>query len=206
MHGTLVDQSGRPRPFYEEVGQLGQDLATASPILMGSETKASVAMLNDYDNSWSLQWQRHHQDFDYERHFTHYYRPLASLNVPVDILPVKRLKDIEDLRDYKLLIAPALLIQDPTMVETLRNYVGAGGHLLLTLRSGMKDRFNALLPQRQPGGLSDIAGVEVEDYYALQDPVPVSGSLLEGQSSRVYRRSHVTANQMAGSTIKLLLA
>jgi beta-galactosidase len=183
MHGTLVDQSGRPRPFYEEVGQLGKDLATASPILMGSETKASVAMLNDYDSFWSIQWQRHHQDFDYERHFTHYYRPLASLNVPVDVLPAKELKDIEDLRDYKLVIATALLVQDQTTVEALRKYVEEGGHLLLTLRSGMKDRYNALLPQRQPGGLADMAGVEVEDYYALLEPVPVSGKLFQGQSS-----------------------
>jgi beta-galactosidase len=182
LHGTLVDQSGRPRPFYKEVQQLGKDLATASPLLMGAETKASVAMLNDYESLWSIQWQRHHQEFDYERHFTHYYYPLASLNVPVDILPAKRLKDIEGLGDYKLVIAPALLIQDETMVEALRKYVEAGGHLLLTLRSGMKDRYNALLPQRQPGGLADMAGVEVEDYYALLDPVPVSGSLLEGQS------------------------
>ncbi len=183
MHGTLVDQSGRPRPFYEEVGQLGKDLATASPLLAGSETQASVAMLNDYDSFWSIQWQRHHQDFDYERHFTHYYRPLASLNVPVDVLPAKELMDIKDLSSYKLVIAPALWIQDEGMVAALQKYVEDGGHLLLTLRSGMKDRHNALLPRRQPGDLSDMAGVEVEDYYALQDPVPVSGRLLEGRSS-----------------------
>jgi beta-galactosidase len=183
FHGTLVDQSGRPRPFYDEVQQLGKDLATASPILMDSETRASVAMLNDYDSTWSIQWQRHHQDFDYERHFTHYYRPLASLNVPVDVLPAKGLETIEDLGHYKLVIAPALLIQDEGMVAALRTYVEDGGHLLLTLRSGMKDRSAALLPMRQPGGLADLAGVEVEDYYALLDPVPVSGTLFQGQSS-----------------------
>jgi beta-galactosidase len=47
----------------------------------------------------------------------------------------------------------------------------------------MKDRYNALLPQRQPGGLGEMAGVEVEEYYALLDPVPLSGSLFDGQSS-----------------------
>jgi beta-galactosidase len=47
----------------------------------------------------------------------------------------------------------------------------------------MKDRYNALLPQRQPAGLAEMAGLEVEGYYALLDPVPVSGSLFTGQSN-----------------------
>jgi beta-galactosidase len=68
------------------------------------------------------------------------------------------------------------------MVDTLKDYVAGGGHLILTVRCGMKDEYNALLPQRQPGGLAEIAGVEVEEYFALQEPVPVKGNWFEGQS------------------------
>ena len=182
LHGTLVDQSGRTRPFYEEAQQLGRDFESVSPLLAGSEIKASVAMLNDYDSLWAIQWQPHHRDFDYVEHFTHYYRPLAALNVPVDVLPSRRLT-FERLTNYKLVIAPALLIQDQTMVDALQKYVEQGGHLILTIRCGMKDEYNALLPRRQPGGLTDMAGVEVEDYYALLDPVPVKGNGFEGQSN-----------------------
>jgi beta-galactosidase len=183
LHGTLVDQSGRPRPFYEEVGQLGRDFAAASSLLAGSEIRSSVAMLHDYDSLWALQWQPHHCDFDYRKHFTHYSYPLAALNVSADVLTAGGLRDIENLAHYKLVIAPALLIQEQAMVEALQNFVAEGGHLVLTIRSGMKDRYNALLPQRQPGGLGEMAGVEVEEYYALLDPVPLSGSLFDGQSS-----------------------
>ena len=69
------------------------------------------------------------------------------------------------------------------MVETLQAFVAEGGHLVLTVRCGMKDPFNALLPQRQPGGLHEIAGIEVEDYYALEEPVPVIADAFEGRSS-----------------------
>jgi beta-galactosidase len=140
-------------------------------------------MLHDYDSLWALQWQPHHCEFDYRKHFTHYSYPLAALNVSADVLSAKGLLDIQTLANYKLVIAPALLIQDRALVEALQNYVAEGGHLLLTLRCGMKDRYNALLPQRQPGGLAEMAGVEVEEYYALLDPVPVSGSSFIGQSS-----------------------
>jgi beta-galactosidase len=183
LHGTLVDQSGQPRPFYEEVRRLGKDFAAISPILAGSEVKASVAMLNDYDSLWSIQWQPHHRDFDYIEHFSHYYRPLALLNVPVDVISARDLTDAGKLTGYRLVIAPALLSQNQAMVETLQEYVTGGGHLVLTVRCGMKDEYNALLPQRQPGALAEMAGVEVEEYYALQEPVPVKGNWFEGQSN-----------------------
>jgi DNA-directed RNA polymerase subunit RPC12/RpoP len=53
-------------------------------------------------------------------------------------------------------------------------------HLVLTLRSGMKDGYNALLPLRQPGLLAEAAGIEVEEYYALEEPVPVTGLIGNG--------------------------
>ena len=182
MHGTLVDQAGRPRPFYEEAAQIGMDFAALSPLLAGSEIKASVAMLNDYDSLWAIQWQPHHSDFDYVKHFTHYYRPLAALNVPVDVLSA-RLTDAKKLAEYRLVIAPALLFQDQAMVAALEEYVAGGGHLVLTVRCGMKDQYNALLPERQPGALAEMAGVEVDDFYALLEPVPVLATWFEGQSS-----------------------
>ncbi|MGA9285394.1 MAG: beta-galactosidase trimerization domain-containing protein, partial [Solirubrobacteraceae bacterium] len=57
----------------------------------------------------------------------------------------------------------------------LRDYVMGGGHLVLGPRSGMKDQYDALLPQRQPGYLVDVLGGRVEQYYALDTDVTVNG-------------------------------
>jgi beta-galactosidase len=46
----------------------------------------------------------------------------------------------------------------------------------------MKDDANALAPTRQPGWLREAAGAEVEDYYALLEPVPVQGEGWDGQT------------------------
>ncbi len=185
-HGTLVDQSGQPRLFYTEAQQLGAEFTALSPLLAGSTVKAEVAVLNDYDSMWSLQWQPHHRDFDYVEHLLHYYRPLAAMNVPVDIISARDIsmsaQANNSLAKYRLVIAPALLLQNQAMVQALTEYVSKGGHLALTVRCGMKDDYNALLPLRQPGGLAEMAGVEVEDYYALLEPVPVTGKWLNGQS------------------------
>ena len=177
MHGTLVDQSGQPRPFYEEVQLLGRDFAAVSSLLADSLPPADVAMLNSYENRWSIHAQRHHRDFDYVAHFNHYYRPLVASNIAIDILSSDASID-----GYKLVIAPTFLMLNEIRAARLKAFVENGGHLMLTIRSGMKDDFNALLPARQPGSLAEIAGVEVEDYYALLDLVPVSGSWFSGTS------------------------
>jgi beta-galactosidase len=174
-HGTLVDQSGQPRLFYEEAQQLGREFSALSDLLAGSEVKARVAMLNCYDSRWSIQWQRHHGDFDYVAHFNNYYRPLAARNLNVDVISAD-----EPLDGYKLVIAPSLLILKEKSVTQLKEFVRRGGYLVLTLRTGMKDEFNALLPVRQPGPLAELAGLEVEDYYALLNPIPIKGNLFDG--------------------------
>jgi beta-galactosidase len=119
------------------------------------------------------------------------------LNVPVDVISARRLPDTKKLADYKLVIAPALLFQEQPMVEALQAYVAGGGHLVLTVRCGMKDQYNALLPSRQPGGLGEVAGVEVEDYYALQEPVPVASDWFEGESMLWAERLALTADKNA---------
>jgi len=176
-HGTLVDQSGQPRPFYEEVQQLGRGFATVSSLLAGSIIDSRVALLNSYDSRWTIRWQRHHRDFDYVAHFEHYYRPLAARNIATDVISADAPLD-----GYSLVIAPALVIINESQAERLRDFVKWGGHLVLTIRCGMKDEYNALLPSRQPGPLADLAGVEVEEYYALLETVPVTGNWFEGVS------------------------
>ena len=178
LHGSLVDQSGQPRPFYAEVQSLGRDFAAASAVLAETTPVAETALLNSYEARWSIHGQRHQREFDYVTHFNHYYRPLARRNIATDILPVDA-----TLEGYRLVIAPALLMVNETRAARLKTFVENGGQLVLTIRSGMKDDYNALLPARQPGALAEIAGVEVEDYYALLEPVPVSGTLFSGTSS-----------------------
>jgi len=49
-------------------------------------------------------------------------------------------------------------------------------------RSGMKDQYNALQTARQPGPLAPLLGGRVEQYYALNEEVPVSGSWGSGKA------------------------
>jgi beta-galactosidase len=177
-HGTLVDQSGRPRPIYDEVRRLGAEIAAASPAIADTTVMdASVAILNSYPSRWSIEMQRHHADFDYVEHLIHHYRPFAHRNVAVDVV-----SPTAPLDGYRIVVAPALVVLHDGVEERLRRFVERGGHLVLTIRSALKDVDNAFLPARQPGPLAELAGVEVEDYYALVAPIPIEGDGLRGTS------------------------
>ena len=45
----------------------------------------------------------------------------------------------------------------------------------------MKDQDNSLYPERQPGPLAELFGARVEQWYALNEPVPVSGQWCTAQ-------------------------
>jgi beta-galactosidase len=163
----------------DEVSRLGRELEAASPVLAGSVVApSSVALLNSYPSRWSLEAQRQHASFDYVEHLVHHYRSFARRNVAVDIVA-----PTAPLGGYRVVVAPALTILDEGDGERLRDFVEAGGHLVLTIRTGVKDADNALLPSRPPGPLAECAGVEVEDYYALLEPLAVEGDGLGGQAS-----------------------
>ncbi|MFL5761112.1 MAG: beta-galactosidase [Thermomicrobiales bacterium] len=176
--GTIVDQSGQPRPYYEEIQRLGREFGAMRSLVAGSAPVSDVAILSSYDSRWSIDAQRQHEAFDYVGHLNHYYRPLARRNIGVDVISADAPLD-----GYKLVIAPALLVLHQCQESQLRAFVEGGGHLVLTIRSGMKDEQGALLPTRQPGPLAELAGVEVEDYYVLRAPAPVSGPWFAGTST-----------------------
>jgi len=176
-HGTLVGADGKPVPLYTEVQQLGADFERASDALAGTTVESDVAILQDYESRWAIDWQKHNRAFDPIQSLLSFYRPLHSLVGSIDIV-----SDTAPLARYKLVVAPALNLLTPAAVANLEAYVRGGGHLVLGQRSAMKDEDNTLFTERQPGPLVDLLGANVAQWYALDKPVPVSGAWGAGES------------------------
>jgi beta-galactosidase len=177
-HGALVGPDGSPLPLYEEVRQLGQELATASAALSGTTPRPDVAIVTTYESRWAIDFQPHSRNYDQQRILLDYYRALDDLTHGVDIVHASAPLD-----HYKLVLAPSLNVIPAALGEHLAEYVRNGGHLILGPRSGMKDEFNRLDVHRQPGPLVDALGGRVEQYYALDDRLAVSGEAGSGTAS-----------------------
>jgi beta-galactosidase len=177
-HGTLLGADGTPVPVYAEVQKIGAEFASASAALAGTTPHSRVAMLQSYESRWAIDFQRHNKDFDPSEEFAAFYRPLQLGTQSIDVIPTDA-----PLRNYALVVAPALNVLSATQAEHLADYVRQGGHLVLGPRSGMKDPYNALWPQRQPGPLVTLLGARVEQFYALDQPVSLSGEIGSGQAT-----------------------
>ena len=176
-HGTLIGADGAPVPLYFEVQQIGEEFNKASLVLAGTTVDSQVAILQDYPSRWAVNWQRHNKAFDPIDSLMSYYAPLRAQAGSVDIVA-----DTAPLSRYKLVVAPALNVLSQEAVKNLLAYVRGGGHLVLGQRSAMKDEDNSLFTERQPGPLAALLGARVDQFYALEKPVPVSGDWGEGQS------------------------
>ena len=178
MHGVLVGPDGTPVPFYEEVSQTAREFANVEAAFRDTQPVSEVALLYSYDSHWAIQFQKHTQKYDDIGLLKSYYRALRQLSQSVDVV-----SPYAPLNAYKLVVAPNLNVLPKDLASHLEEYVRNGGHLVLGPRSGMKNEFNALLPQRQPGFLVDALGARVEQYYALEKDFPVSGAWGDGQAS-----------------------
>ena len=169
-HGTLVGADGTPVPLYAEVAQVGKEFAKAGPALKDTAVHSDVAILHSYDSRWAINWQRHNKAFDPVANLVTYYGALRAQAHSVDIV-----SPTAPLSQYKLVVAPALNVITPEVAKNLLDYVKQGGHLVFGQRSAMKNEDNGLQPERQPGPFAALLGGRVEQFYALDKPVPVSG-------------------------------
>jgi beta-galactosidase len=177
-HGALVGADGEPLPIYKEIAQEGREFQQASAALAGTAPIAQVALLHSYDSRWAIDFQPHNRNYDQLEVLLGYYRPLRQLRLTVDVVEADAPLD-----SYKLVLAPSLNVIPEDLANRLIDYVRQGGHLVLGPRSGMKDEHNSLNPQRQPGPLAAALGGRVEQFYAIESSIPVSGKSGEGTAS-----------------------
>ncbi len=196
-HGTLVGADGTPVPLYDEVAQLGREFEKAGPALSGTQPHSEVALLYSYDSRWAINWQRHNQAFDPKEALISYYGPLRSLVHSVDIVSASA-----SLSQYKLVVAPALNVLTDAQANSLMEYVRNGGHLVLGQRSAMKNDDNGLQPERQPGPLTGMLGGRVEQFYALDQDVPVTGDWGSG-SGKIWAEQLSVKDQTGQSAYAL---
>jgi len=177
-HGALLGADGTPVPFYDEVKEIGADFARMGEELRGTSPVSQVALLYSYDSRWAIDFQQHTDKYDQLGLLRSYYHALRSRAQSVDVVSPSAPLD-----GYKLVVAPDLNVLPEDVARHLLEYAHNGGQLVLGPRSGMKDQYNALLPQRQPGFLADALGGRVEQYYALEKDVPLEGDWGVGKAS-----------------------
>ena len=183
---AVLPHSGRPQRRYREIKQTGEELKQIGSLVEATRPEALAAIVMSYESRWALQAVSSSDVlplvFSQDAMNVHeeakaYHTALMDLNITSDALDPRM-----DLSRYRLVIAPRLYCVDTPVAENLLKFVESGGVLCLTPRSGVVDEYNVIYNQPAPGLLSQAAGVEVDDYGALEAPLPLKAILadLEG--------------------------
>jgi beta-galactosidase len=167
-HGTeqywhgLLEHNARTGRRYEEIKQMGLELKKVGDQIAGAQVNAQVAIVQSYDTRWAFQVQANHPDFRYGEHVQHIYEALNQQNISVDVV-----SPADDLTAYKLVVLPAMYVLPEGLAANLKKFVEAGGTLVVTPRTGVKDEANAVVNLPLPGLLTNLCGVTVEEYDSL---------------------------------------
>jgi beta-galactosidase len=145
---------------------MGAELKKVGSQILGSQVKSQVGMILSYDSRFAFQIQPNNPRFHYPEHFHQLYSAFYQYHAAIDVVAPNA-----DLSSYKLVIAPALHLVTDAIAENLKRYVEAGGTVVVTQRTGVKDESNTVVNQRLPGLLAEICGVEVEEYDSLSSRI-----------------------------------
>jgi len=164
MHGGVLHHDGLPDSrFYEEVSQVGDELARIGGEIEGTRVAARVAMLYSYEDIWAADYKpRPTRRLTWLDHFERYFRAFYRANIAVDVVHPG-----DDLSAYGLVVAPMLHIVTPTIRENLERYVSGGGTFVATLFSGFCDDCAVITEKSLPGELRELLGVRVKDFDPL---------------------------------------
>ena len=163
-HGILP-HNGVPGRRYEELKTCIGQLAPVMQQFHGALAQSEAAILFSYEQNWALEIQSHHPDLDYLRYAMGFYRAFHEANIPLAFISGR-----EDLSRYRLIIAPLLFLDLPGLAARLIEYARGGGHLVLTMRSGVKNEDNLCQTDFPlPGPYAELLGIEILDYDCLRD-------------------------------------
>ncbi|MEI7829826.1 MAG: beta-galactosidase [Prolixibacteraceae bacterium] len=149
--------------FIQEIGLLRKEFRPAS-IVPSDYSARRTAILFNNENIWGMEMNKQTNQWNSMDHIMKYYKQLKAFGSPVDFIA-----DQADFSKYPVLIAPAYQQIDKALIDKLTEYAKSGGNLILTCRTGHKDREGHLWEAKFAAPIYDLIGAEIE-FYDLPMP------------------------------------
>lgn len=159
-HG-LIDHSGVPGRRFDEFAELcreANDLAE----LRGTALRSDVAILYSTESEYAFKIQPQTEGMYYMEQIKLLHSAFAGFGVNVDVIGQH-----EELSGYKAVCVPEMYITDDNVVRRLYEFAERGGTVILTNRSGVKDKNNNCVMEQLPAAFAELTGCHVEEYDAI---------------------------------------
>ncbi|MFM9698260.1 beta-galactosidase [Streptomyces europaeiscabiei] len=164
FHSGMVSHAGEQGRTYQEVKQLGSELAAIGPEVTGHHLDADVAVLFDWNSWWAgAQDGRLSSEVDLAQVVRSWHRALWESNLTTAFAHPEH-----DLSAYRLVVVPQLYLLTDAAVENLLAYVRGGGTLVSGFLTGVADEDDRVRPGGMDARLRDLFGIRtLHEWWPL---------------------------------------
>jgi beta-galactosidase len=155
-----------------------------SPKALDLSPISEVAMLINTESRWAFEHQptlRHidgsPDSLSYEKSLHAFHEACFNNGLGVQLIGDRQLPiDAKEFaKKYPIFILHTYYVSDDAVLKFVVEYARAGGHLVVTPRTGYADIRNVIRHEEMPGILREAAGVRYTEYSNLTKPVEVKG-------------------------------
>jgi beta-galactosidase len=147
--------------FIKDIKVLREN-TDAKKIIPSEYLSRKTAILFNNNNIWGLEQNKQTKQWNSMEHILKYYRPLKQFGAPVDFI-----RDDFNFNNYPVIVAPSYQLIDKALIKKLTEYVINGGNLVMSCRTGHKNREGHLWESSFGEPIYDLIGAEIEFYDML---------------------------------------
>ncbi|MEU6101056.1 beta-galactosidase [Streptomyces flaveolus] len=165
FHSGMVGHAGEQGRTYQEVRQLGADLAKLGPHVADTRITADVAVLHDWHSWWAgAQDGRPSTRFDYPDVLHAWHRALWEAHLTTDFAHPEH-----DLAPYRAVVVPQLYALTDAAIDNLLSYVRGGGTLVCGFLTGVADQDDRVRAGGMDARLRDLFGIRtLHEWWPLE--------------------------------------
>lgn len=163
FHGAVIDHEGSENTrVFREAESLGT-LLKNNPDIKGSYTKADVAVLYEFENSWAIHdlWGLKKKRGYRDTCMAHY-AALKKYGINVDVIGNEA-----DFSQYKIICAPMLYMLAKETADKIRVFINKGGTFIATYLTSYVNETDLCYLGGFPGNLKDVFGIWNEEIDSL---------------------------------------
>ena len=129
-----------------------------------------TALLWSHEVMWDLDIQKQTTEWNTWNFRNFYTSAIKSTGAPMDFI-----SENDKFSSYHFIVAPAYQLVDSILVNKWQHYVEEGGNLVLTCRTGQKDKNGHFFESRWADPIRSLIGADIEFFDML--PIDIYGTV-----------------------------
>jgi beta-galactosidase len=161
--------------FIAEIAMLRKEYKKEDEMPASYRSKKTAILFN-WDNYWDTEIQPQTNQWNPQEVLLKYHRALKRLGLPVDMI-----SEDMDFSQYPFMVMPFYQLVDEKLLNKLKIYVEDGGHLVMTPRTGQKNKMGQLWEMPYGKIMEGLTGAKMVFYDVL--PVENYGVITMGDAT-----------------------